>query len=426
FQSSSQSGPGFSQSSSSSSSGNGVSTYTQSVSSPQGSYTIHGQTGASGPPFSVTQTLAQNRDTNTVQQPNTQQASQSNSQPDSSENLARALQIQEDEDYARHLQEQFSQEAEFEAQQHHEQHNHQRQQHPQVSQTITTTGPFGNVISSQSQSQSMPGNGMDGLMNGIFGSFGMNMNNQRNPTSTHSNAQHHSSVQFPQSVVGADEDLQRQMRRMQSMLDDSDGIADSDGEQPVPGQNTIMYSQPGGATFMVRMSSGAPSRGQGRSNNRGRGRGRQQGDGQPGRVRGEDFFQMLEFIRQNHVGQMIEQQQGLGGLRIMGLGQNIDNMDYDQLLNLRDQIGVVHIGLSEDVFNMLPCYKFKKTVKELKKDGIEEDQDACPICLEEFEESDDKDLYVVCLPCTHRFHRKCIYKWLMENKSCAVCKTEVV
>lgn len=47
----------------------------------------------------------------------------------------------------------------------------------------------------------------------------------------------------------------------------------------------------------------------------------------------------------------------------------------------------------------------------------------CPICFEEFKNSDD----IVCLPCNrnHVFHESCIGEWVKRNSSCPLCKTVV-
>lgn len=46
-----------------------------------------------------------------------------------------------------------------------------------------------------------------------------------------------------------------------------------------------------------------------------------------------------------------------------------------------------------------------------------EEEDKCPICLEE-----DKDADVVKTPCGHHFHKKCLAKWLEKAKTCPNCR----
>lgn len=44
--------------------------------------------------------------------------------------------------------------------------------------------------------------------------------------------------------------------------------------------------------------------------------------------------------------------------------------------------------------------------------------DTCPICLEIFEEKS----FVVITPCSHIFHRSCIFTWLLNNNTCPICR----
>lgn len=50
------------------------------------------------------------------------------------------------------------------------------------------------------------------------------------------------------------------------------------------------------------------------------------------------------------------------------------------------------------------------------------DDDKCTICLEG---SIDHDHVVQLLFCSHRFHRKCIDKWLKEDEVCPLCRTKI-
>lgn len=71
----------------------------------------------------------------------------------------------------------------------------------------------------------------------------------------------------------------------------------------------------------------------------------------------------------------------------------------------------VHIVLTQEKFNELPCYPYEN-----------DDQKNCTICLGEFSEGTE----VVKLPCTHIFDKECIRKWLMEDSNkCPVCRAVV-
>nr|CAD1841253.1 unnamed protein product [Ananas comosus var. bracteatus] len=46
-----------------------------------------------------------------------------------------------------------------------------------------------------------------------------------------------------------------------------------------------------------------------------------------------------------------------------------------------------------------------------------EDEDDCPICLEEYVSENPKMI----LQCTHHYHLSCIYEWMERSEACPVC-----
>jgi hypothetical protein len=54
--------------------------------------------------------------------------------------------------------------------------------------------------------------------------------------------------------------------------------------------------------------------------------------------------------------------------------------------------------------------------------GLEEHQQVCNICLEDFKEGDNMRLL---RPCSHAFHTQCIDQWLCKVASCPICKNEL-
>ena len=92
---------------------------------------------------------------------------------------------------------------------------------------------------------------------------------------------------------------------------------------------------------------------------------------------------------------------------------NPDAMTYEQLLQLEDDVGNVSKGLSAQQFEKLPITKYKK---EKYSENFQ-----CIICMEEFNEGEKVKL----LPCGHIFHPNCIKEWLMKQKSCPFCKSEI-
>ncbi|XP_039063673.1 probable E3 ubiquitin-protein ligase RHB1A [Hibiscus syriacus] len=61
------------------------------------------------------------------------------------------------------------------------------------------------------------------------------------------------------------------------------------------------------------------------------------------------------------------------------------------------------------------------TLVEPNKSTIEED-DTCPICLEEYDEENPKLL----AKCEHRFHLSCILEWMERSDTCPLCDQEMI
>ena len=53
--------------------------------------------------------------------------------------------------------------------------------------------------------------------------------------------------------------------------------------------------------------------------------------------------------------------------------------------------------------------------------GRDDDKDErlCPLCLEDFA---DAGRVALELPCSHRFHRRCVARWLQKHSSCPCCR----
>ncbi|KAL2321158.1 hypothetical protein Fmac_030127 [Flemingia macrophylla] len=98
---------------------------------------------------------------------------------------------------------------------------------------------------------------------------------------------------------------------------------------------------------------------------------------------------------------------------------DVDNMSYEQLLELGERIGYVNTGLKEDEMGL-----------NIRKVKLSSSNDAskhqigkkCSICQEEYEADDE----VGRLKCEHSYHFQCIKQWLVHKNFCPVCKQEVV
>ena len=97
----------------------------------------------------------------------------------------------------------------------------------------------------------------------------------------------------------------------------------------------------------------------------------------------------------------------------MGFAQpNVDEMTYEQLLELEEQMGSVANGLSDEEIKSLKHDKFIKN-KYL--------EDKCIICQYNFQELES----IVGLPCKHCFHFNCLKPWIEKQHYCPLCKSNI-
>ncbi|KAK6143550.1 hypothetical protein DH2020_023898 [Rehmannia glutinosa] len=95
---------------------------------------------------------------------------------------------------------------------------------------------------------------------------------------------------------------------------------------------------------------------------------------------------------------------------------NIDDMSYEQLLELEERIGNVSRGLSKE--------KIRGSMKQREYEGTHAspDLESCCICQEDYVAGD----YIGKLGCGHEFHTSCIERWLILKNVCPVCKMTAV
>ncbi|KAE8723740.1 hypothetical protein F3Y22_tig00011761pilonHSYRG00070 [Hibiscus syriacus] len=94
---------------------------------------------------------------------------------------------------------------------------------------------------------------------------------------------------------------------------------------------------------------------------------------------------------------------------------DVDNMSYEELLALEEQIGGVSTGLNEEaILKSMKQKKYSSTATESTQE-----LEPCCICQEEYADGDDTGI----LDCGHDFHTYCIKQWLMLKNLCPICKT---
>ncbi|XP_007957730.1 E3 ubiquitin-protein ligase RNF149 [Orycteropus afer afer] len=76
-----------------------------------------------------------------------------------------------------------------------------------------------------------------------------------------------------------------------------------------------------------------------------------------------------------------------------------------------------HRKETKKVIGQLPVHTVKRGEK-----GIDVDAENCAVCIENFKAKD----IVRILPCKHIFHRTCIDPWLLDHRTCPMCKLDVI
>lgn len=113
----------------------------------------------------------------------------------------------------------------------------------------------------------------------------------------------------------------------------------------------------------------------------------------------------------------------LGGMSMYDRYQDwrldVDNMTYEELLELEDRIGYVNTGLRED--EITRCLRKVKHPSFGSFRFASEMERKCSICQEEFEANEEMGR----LGCSHSYHVYCIKQWLSQKNTCPVCKTAV-
>ena len=84
---------------------------------------------------------------------------------------------------------------------------------------------------------------------------------------------------------------------------------------------------------------------------------------------------------------------------------NVDNMTYEELLELEEKIGKVSNGLTDEKIKKLKNEKFIK-FKYL--------EDKCIVCQYDFKELET----IFALPCKHCFRFPCIKQWISNQHHC--------
>ncbi|CAN7117543.1 unnamed protein product [Brassica rapa subsp. narinosa] len=103
---------------------------------------------------------------------------------------------------------------------------------------------------------------------------------------------------------------------------------------------------------------------------------------------------------------------------------DIEDMSYEELLDLSDHIGTVKTGLSEetvkDLVKRRTYISTRINLEEAPSTDLE--TDSCTICQETYKNRDK----IAMLDCKHEYHPACLEKWLVIKNICPICKSEAL
>ncbi|CAH2053663.1 unnamed protein product [Thlaspi arvense] len=103
---------------------------------------------------------------------------------------------------------------------------------------------------------------------------------------------------------------------------------------------------------------------------------------------------------------------------------DIEDMSYEELLALSDEIGTVKTGLSEEeVKDLLKRRTSLSTrINTEEAPSTDRETDSCTICQENYKNKDK----IATLDCKHEYHAECLKKWLVIKNVCPICKSEAL
>ncbi|KAI3838686.1 hypothetical protein MKX03_013376 [Papaver bracteatum] len=99
------------------------------------------------------------------------------------------------------------------------------------------------------------------------------------------------------------------------------------------------------------------------------------------------------------------------------VGPSEDGMSYEELMELRERIGIVQRGLSKETISR----ELKTRVHTISVDSTQESE-ICSICQDGYYNKDK----IATLDCKHEYHEDCITQWLLQKNLCPVCKGQAL
>ncbi|XP_077285083.1 ring finger protein goliath [Arctopsyche grandis] len=86
-------------------------------------------------------------------------------------------------------------------------------------------------------------------------------------------------------------------------------------------------------------------------------------------------------------------------------------------MNAKDRLSKRLCCAAKKALSKIPVKNLKSEDKEIQGDG-----ECCAVCIELYKISDVLRI----LPCRHDFHKSCIDPWLLEHRTCPMCKMDIL
>ncbi|KAL4112992.1 hypothetical protein QTP88_016702 [Uroleucon formosanum] len=86
-------------------------------------------------------------------------------------------------------------------------------------------------------------------------------------------------------------------------------------------------------------------------------------------------------------------------------------------IHAKDQLSRRLCNAAKKALSKIPTKHIKMDDKEIVGDG-----DCCAVCIEPYRPSE----VVRILPCRHEFHKSCVDPWLLEHRTCPMCKMDIL
>ncbi|XP_050434290.1 E3 ubiquitin-protein ligase goliath isoform X2 [Adelges cooleyi] len=86
-------------------------------------------------------------------------------------------------------------------------------------------------------------------------------------------------------------------------------------------------------------------------------------------------------------------------------------------IHAKDQLSRRLCNAAKKALSKIPTKHIKMDDKEIIGDG-----DCCAVCIEPYKPSE----VVRILPCRHEFHKGCVDPWLLEHRTCPMCKMDIL